>query len=67
MIDGGELDEMLDMILRASGSSLRNYTMAKSLGDMRRAVRMVYQAGYNDCAEQFNLGVRIVPEGKVDD
>lgn len=48
MIDGGELDELLDRILRASGSALRNYTMQKSLDDMRAAVRAVYDRGRED-------------------
>lgn len=34
-----EIDKHLDAILRASGSSLRHYTMQKSLDDMRAALR----------------------------
>lgn len=65
MTDGGQLDEMLATILDAMGVRLSTYQReqyAFILGDMREGIRRVYEAGYNDCAEQFNLGVRIVRE-----
>lgn len=34
-----EIDLHLDAVLRASGSALRHYTLAKSLDDMRAAMR----------------------------
>lgn len=34
-----DLDQHLDAVLRAAGSALHNYTMAKSLSDMRAALR----------------------------
>ena len=46
------IDEALDSVLMASGSALRNYTMPKTLTDMREAMRKVmsdaYIAGSND-------------------
>jgi len=47
------IDAALDSILRASGSSLANYTMQKSLDDMRKAMKKImsdsYIQGSNDC------------------
>jgi hypothetical protein len=65
MMNGGDLDEMLNEILQAMGANLTVYgkpQYAFILGDMRAVVRRIYEAGYNDCAEQFNLGVRIVAD-----
>lgn len=62
MIDGGDLDEMLDDIMRIGCLGVRHYTSPETLGDLRAVVRRIYEAGYNDCAEQFNLGVRIVAD-----
>jgi hypothetical protein len=62
MMNRGDLDELLDELLRAVGSSLVKYqdeSMRHCLGAMREAVRKVYEAAYNDCPETFNLGVRI--------
>lgn len=70
MTDGGELDEMLGAILEAMGARISTYQQDKYsfiLDEMRVATRKVYEAGYNDCAEQFGLGVRIVAEGKAHD
>lgn len=39
------VDRHLDNVLRASGSALRYYTMAKTLEDMRRAMRAAMLAG----------------------
>ena len=47
------IDAALDTILKASGSSLKHYTMQKTLDDMREAMRKImsesYIAGSNDC------------------
>jgi hypothetical protein len=59
-----QLDELLDQILRASGSRLRNYTMQKHIDDMREAVRQVYKAGWNDAAKAFG-GCPIVTENEA--
>lgn len=40
------IDEALELILRASGSSLKNYTMPSSLEKMREAMRKVMSASY---------------------
>lgn len=46
------IDAALETVLRASGSSLKNYTMQKSLDDMRKAMKKImsdnYIAGSND-------------------
>lgn len=48
-----QIDEALDSVLRASGSKLSNYTMPKTLQEMRDAMREVmtnaYAKGSNDC------------------
>lgn len=47
------IDNNLDWILRAAGTSLKNYTMPSSLDKMRNAMREVmsdsYIQGSNDC------------------
>ena len=40
------IDEALDSVLRASGSSLKNYTMQKSLDDMRKAMKKIMSDSY---------------------
>jgi hypothetical protein len=40
------IDAALDSILRASGSSLANYTMQKSLDDMRKAMKKIMSDSY---------------------
>ncbi len=40
------IDAALDSVLKASGSALRHYTMAKTLGDMREAMRKVMSDAY---------------------
>jgi hypothetical protein len=60
--NGGDLDEMLDEILRVGCLGVRHYMTPETLGEVRAAVRKIYEAGYNDCAETFNLGVRITHE-----
>lgn len=46
------IDAALDSVLKASGSALRHYTMAKTLADMREAMRKAmldaYIKGSND-------------------
>lgn len=40
------IDAALDSVLKASGSALRHYTMAKTLTDMREAMRKVMSDSY---------------------
>lgn len=40
------VDEALESILQASGSSLKNYTMQKSLDDMRKAMKKIMSDNY---------------------
>lgn len=40
------IDEALESVLRASGSSLKNYTMPSSLEKMREAMRKVMSDSY---------------------
>lgn len=40
------IDEALELVLRASGSSLKNYTMPSSLEKMREAMRKVMSDSY---------------------
>ena len=40
------IDDALDSVLRASGSSLKNYTMEKTLDDMRKAMRKIMSDSY---------------------
>lgn len=40
------IDEALESVLRASGSSLNNYTMPSSLEKMREAMRKVMSDSY---------------------
>ena len=42
------IDEALELILRASGSSLKNYTMPSTLEKMRDAMRKVMAKSYID-------------------
>ncbi len=39
------VDRHLDAVLKASGSGLRNYSMAKTLAEMRAAMREAMAAG----------------------
>lgn len=54
------IDAALDEVLRAAGSALRNYTMPKTLADMRAAMRKTvsdaYIQGSNDCWKALNGG-----------
>ena len=49
------IDAALDSVLKASGSALKYYTLAKTLSDMREAIRKVmsdaYIKGAGDCFE----------------
>lgn len=76
MIDGGELDEALDQILRAMGVNLSVYTEPQYRGildDMRVKVRELYERGYRDgwnyCSDAFHIGARIAkaPKDQSDD
>ena len=40
------IDAALDSVLKASGSALEHYTMAKTLTDMREAMRKVMSDSY---------------------
>jgi hypothetical protein len=46
-----ELDQHLDSILKASGSGLKNYSMQKTLNDMRNALKAAIAAEREACAE----------------
>ena len=47
-----ELDQHLDNILKASGSGLKNYSMQKSLDDMRNALKAAIAAEREACAKE---------------
>ena len=40
------IDDALETVLHASGSSLKNYTMQKSLDDMRKAMKKIMSDSY---------------------
>jgi len=40
------IDAALDSVLKASGSALKHYTMAKTLADMREAMRKIMSDSY---------------------
>lgn len=40
------VDDALDAVLKASGSSLSNYTMQSSLDEMRKVMRKIMSAAY---------------------
>jgi hypothetical protein len=46
-----ELDQHLDNILKASGSGLKNYSMQKTLNDMRSALKAAIAAEREACAK----------------
>ena len=46
-----EFDQHLDNILKASGSGLKNYSMQKSLDDMRNALKAAIAAEREACAK----------------
>lgn len=46
-----ELDQHLDNILKASGSGLKNYSMQKTLNDMRNALKAAIAAEREACAK----------------
>ena len=46
-----ELDQHLDNILKASGSGLKNYSMQKTLDDMRNALKAALVAEREACAK----------------
>ena len=54
-----ELDQHLDNILKASGSGLKNYSMQKTLNDMRNALKAAIAAEREACAEiaEHSFGV----------
>lgn len=47
-----KIDAAIDSVLKASGSALKNYTLPKTLADMREAMRKImadsYIQGSND-------------------
>ena len=48
MTSDERIDAALESILKASGSSLKHYTMDKTLNDMREAMRRVMIDSYID-------------------
>lgn len=52
-----ELDMWLDKILRASGSALRNYSMQKSIEDMREALALAVDSLSLDKASDIAAGM----------
>jgi hypothetical protein len=46
-----ELDQHLDNILKASGSGLKNYSMQKTLNDMRNALKAALAVEREACAK----------------
>jgi hypothetical protein len=54
-----ELDQHLDNILKASGSGLKNYSMQKTLNDMRNALKAAIAVEREACAEiaEHSFGV----------
>lgn len=61
------IDAALDAVLRAAGSALRNYTMPKTLADMRAAMRTAlseaYIQGSNDCRQALKGGRNVEVSG----
>ena len=61
------IDAALDSVLKASGSALKHYTMAKTLADMREAMRKVmagsYIKGSNDNFEAMMKNALAKPPG----
>jgi precorrin-2 methylase len=47
-----ELDQHLNNILKASGSGLKNYSMQKTLDDMRNALKAAIAAEREACAKE---------------
>ena len=47
-----EIDRHVDAVLRASGSALRNYTLPKSIDDLRAAMRRVLAAAGGNQTER---------------
>jgi len=47
-----ELDQHLDNILKASGSGLKNYSMQKSIDEMRNALKTALAAEREACAKE---------------
>ena len=46
-----EFDQHLDNILKASGSGLKNYSMQKSIDEMRNALKAAIAAEREACAK----------------
>lgn len=66
------IDAALDSVLKASGSALRHYTMAKTLADMREAMRNVmsdaYTKGSNDNFKAMKkAGMTLNKDGEKED
>ena len=47
-----DLDQHLDNILKASGSGLRNYSMQKTIDDMRKALSAAIAEEREACAKE---------------
>jgi len=63
-----ELDQHLDNILKASGSGLKNYSMQKTLDDMRNALKAALAVERAACAKladeyaaEYKEGGRLYP------
>ena len=46
MMPEQRIDAAIDLVLKASGSALKYYTMAKTLADMRDAMRKIMSDAY---------------------
>ena len=55
-----ELDQHLDNILKASGSGLKNYSMQKSLDDMRNALKAALAVEREACAKIADSGFGVI-------
>jgi len=56
-----ELDQHLDNILKASGSGLKNYSMQKTLNDMRNALKAALAVERAACASVADKWVFAYP------
>lgn len=55
-----ELDQHLDNILKASGSGLKNYSMQKSIDEMRNALKAALAAEREACAKVAEHGFGVI-------
>ena len=65
-----KIDLYLDAVLKASGSALKNYSMAKTKDEMRRVMRLFADAVLaeceKDCAANFSFGEMMIEAGKAE-